>query len=83
MVQRSLLATGNAQERGAQSQRDASAMKHMFRVDLFDDPCYINTQALQSTLAGNQSSAHPLGSPWHQESKWLLITYISFLSCYI
>uniref|UniRef100_A0A8D0VX91 Centrosomal protein 152 n=4 Tax=Sus scrofa TaxID=9823 RepID=A0A8D0VX91_PIG len=58
---------GNAQERGAQSQRDASAMKHMFRVDLFDDPCYINTQALQSTLAGNQSSAHPLGSPWHQE----------------
>uniref|UniRef100_A0A8C3WKF3 SHC adaptor protein 4 n=1 Tax=Catagonus wagneri TaxID=51154 RepID=A0A8C3WKF3_9CETA len=58
---------GNAQERGVQSQRDASVTKHTFRVDLFDDPCYINTQALQSTLAGNQSSAHPLGSLWHHE----------------
>ncbi|XP_012504678.1 PREDICTED: SHC-transforming protein 4 [Propithecus coquereli] len=58
---------GNAHERGVQSQRDASLMKHTCRVDLFDDPCYINTQALQSTLgsARNQSSAEPLGSPWH------------------
>uniref|UniRef100_A0A9L0S2S4 SHC adaptor protein 4 n=1 Tax=Equus caballus TaxID=9796 RepID=A0A9L0S2S4_HORSE len=62
-------AIGNAQERGVQSQADASSMKHTCRVDLFDDPCYINTQALQSTLgpARNQGSAYPLGSPWHRE----------------
>ncbi|XP_037012379.2 SHC-transforming protein 4 isoform X1 [Artibeus jamaicensis] len=62
-------ATGNAHERGVQPQRDTSLLKHTCRVDLFDDPCYINTQALQSTLstARNQSSAHPTGSPWHCE----------------
>ncbi|XP_027426529.1 SHC-transforming protein 4 isoform X2 [Zalophus californianus] len=62
-------ATGNTLERGVQSHRDASLMKHTCRVDFFNDPCYINTQALQSTLASapNQSSAHPLGSPWHRE----------------
>ncbi|KAF4017475.1 hypothetical protein G4228_009329 [Cervus hanglu yarkandensis] len=62
-------AIGNAHERGVQSQREASLMKHSCRVDLFDDPGYINTQVLRSTLgsAGNQSSPHPLGSPWHQE----------------
>lgn len=60
-------AIGNVHPRGVQSQRDTSLLKHTCRVDLFDDPCYINTQALQSTLgsAGNQSSAQPLGSPWH------------------
>ncbi|KAM9090325.1 LOW QUALITY PROTEIN: SHC-transforming protein 4 [Megaptera novaeangliae] len=62
-------AIGNAHERGIQSQRDTSLMKPACRVDLFDDPCYINTQTLQSTLgsAGNQSPAHPLGSPWYRE----------------
>ena len=52
-------------------------MKHSCRVGLFDDPGYINTQVLRSTLgsAGNESSPHPLGSPWHQESKWLLFAY--------
>ncbi|XP_007933393.1 SHC-transforming protein 4 [Orycteropus afer afer] len=61
-------ATGHAHERGVQFQQDASLMKHTCRVDLFDDPCYINTQALQSTLgsAQNQSSAQTLGSPWHR-----------------
>ncbi|ELK05436.1 SHC-transforming protein 4 [Pteropus alecto] len=61
--------TGNAHEREVQYQRDTSLMKHTCRVDLFDDPCYINTQALQSTLgsARNQSSDHSLGSPWHRE----------------
>ncbi|XP_008014874.3 SHC-transforming protein 4 [Chlorocebus sabaeus] len=60
-------AIGNVHPRGVQSQRDTSLLKHTCRVDLFDDPCYINTQALQSTLdsTGNQSSAQPLGSPWH------------------
>ncbi|XP_006895360.1 PREDICTED: SHC-transforming protein 4 [Elephantulus edwardii] len=58
---------GHAQDRGVQSQQDASLMKHSSRVDLFDDPCYINTQAFQGTLgsAHNQSSAQTLGSPWH------------------
>ncbi|KAF0880434.1 SHC-transforming protein 4 [Crocuta crocuta] len=62
-------AIGNAQERGGQSQQDASFMKHTRRVDFLNDPCYINTQALQSTLgsAPDQSSAHSLGSPWHRQ----------------
>ncbi|XP_004687877.1 PREDICTED: SHC-transforming protein 4 isoform X1 [Condylura cristata] len=62
-------AIGNAHERGVQSQRDTSLMKHTCRVDLFDDPCYINTQALQSTLgsARNQGLSHQLGSLWHHE----------------
>ncbi|XP_076983933.1 SHC-transforming protein 4 [Tamandua tetradactyla] len=59
-------AIGNVHDRGLQSQRDAPLMKHTCRVDLFDDPCYINTQALQSVLgsARNQTSAQ-LGSPCH------------------
>ncbi|KAM6180800.1 SHC-transforming protein 4 [Erethizon dorsatum] len=59
---------GDANEHGAQAQRDAALMKHSCRVDLFDDPCYINTQALQSALGstGNQGSAQPLESPWHR-----------------
>ncbi|ERE70949.1 SHC-transforming protein 4, partial [Cricetulus griseus] len=46
---------------------DAALMKHACRVDLFDDPCYVNTQALQSTrgYAANQSSIQPHGSTWH------------------
>ncbi|XP_008141343.2 SHC-transforming protein 4 [Eptesicus fuscus] len=62
-------ALGNAHERAVPSQRDTSLMKHTCRVDLFDDPCYINTQALHSALgsARNQSSAQPLGSLWHRE----------------
>ncbi|XP_036040069.1 SHC-transforming protein 4 [Onychomys torridus] len=45
---------------------DAATMKNC-RVDLFDDPCYVNTQALQSTpgYAGNQRSTQLQGSPWH------------------
>uniref|UniRef100_A0ABI7X8N9 SH2 domain-containing protein n=1 Tax=Felis catus TaxID=9685 RepID=A0ABI7X8N9_FELCA len=60
---------GNAQERGGQCQRDAALMKHTCRVDFLNDPCYINTQGLQSTLGSspNQSSAHSLGSPWHRQ----------------
>ncbi|XP_049755571.1 SHC-transforming protein 4 isoform X1 [Elephas maximus indicus] len=60
-------AAGHAHERGVQPQQDTSLLKHTCRVDLFDDPCYINTQAFQSTLgsAWHQSSAQTLGSPWH------------------
>ncbi|EDL28145.1 SHC (Src homology 2 domain containing) family, member 4, isoform CRA_c [Mus musculus] len=48
-------------------QGDTPSLRHFWRVDLFDDPCYVNTQALQSmhSYAGNQSSALPQGSPWH------------------
>ncbi|XP_008830007.1 SHC-transforming protein 4 [Nannospalax galili] len=50
-------ALGISQVRGMQSSR----------VDLFDDPCYINTQVFHSTLdcAGNESSVQPQRSPWH------------------
>ncbi|KAM5178642.1 SHC-transforming protein 4 [Callospermophilus lateralis] len=60
-------AIGNAQEKGVHCQRDASLMKHTCRMDLFDDPCYINTQALQSTFssAQNQNPFQPLDSSWH------------------
>ncbi|XP_059558087.1 SHC-transforming protein 4 [Myotis daubentonii] len=62
-------AIGNAHERAVPSQRDTALMKHTCRVDLFDDPCYINTQALHSALgsARNPSSAQLLGSLWHRE----------------
>uniref|UniRef100_A0A8C5P409 SHC (Src homology 2 domain containing) family, member 4 n=1 Tax=Jaculus jaculus TaxID=51337 RepID=A0A8C5P409_JACJA len=60
-------AIGNSHKRGVQSQYDASLMKHSCQVDLLDDRCYINTQALQHTLgcAPNQSSPQPQGSWWH------------------
>nr|XP_051678352.1 SHC-transforming protein 4 isoform X1 [Oryctolagus cuniculus] len=61
-------AIGNTHERGVPFPREASLMKHTCRVDLFDDPCYINTQALQSTLgcARDQSSGQPPGNSWHR-----------------
>ncbi|XP_069882700.1 LOW QUALITY PROTEIN: SHC-transforming protein 4 [Dipodomys merriami] len=57
---------GNAHQQGPQPQPDASSMKHACRVDLFDDPCYINTRTLPSALGStrSQSSSQPLGSPW-------------------
>lgn len=76
----SLLTTpGIPHERVMQS--DASSLRHFWRVDLFDDPCYVNTQALQSirNYTGNQSSTLPQGSPWHLESKCLPTTCIHFL----
>uniref|UniRef100_A0A8C2W3M8 SHC adaptor protein 4 n=2 Tax=Chinchilla lanigera TaxID=34839 RepID=A0A8C2W3M8_CHILA len=59
-------AAGDALERGAQAQRDAASAKPSCHADLFDDPCYINTQALQSVLgsARNRGSTQPLESPW-------------------
>lgn len=64
-----LTTPGVPRERGIQG--DASPMKHSCRADLFDDPCYVNTQALQSArgYAGNQSSTQ--GSTWHLGSKCL------------
>ncbi|KAM7158523.1 SHC-transforming protein 4 [Molossus nigricans] len=62
-------AVGNAHERATQAQRDALLMQHAGRGDLFDDPCYINTQALHCALgsARNQSPAQLPGSLWHHE----------------
>ncbi|XP_060227463.1 SHC-transforming protein 4 [Meriones unguiculatus] len=56
---------GTPHEREMQS--DGAWRKHSSRVDLFDDPCYVNTQALQSSLGhtGKQSSTQPQGNPWH------------------
>ncbi|XP_051039458.1 SHC-transforming protein 4 [Phodopus roborovskii] len=55
---------GIPHERGMHT--DAASMKHSCRVDLFDDPCYVNTQALQGThgCAGQQSPNQPQGSTW-------------------
>uniref|UniRef100_H0V7Z6 SHC adaptor protein 4 n=2 Tax=Cavia porcellus TaxID=10141 RepID=H0V7Z6_CAVPO len=61
-------AAGDAHEPGAQAQRDAALMKlSSCRLELCDDPCYINTQALQSTLgsARSQGTARPPESSWH------------------
>lgn len=72
MMHCSLLTTpGIPHQRGMHG--DAALMKHACRVDLFDDPCYVNTQALQSTrgYAANQSSIQPHGSTWHIGSKCL------------
>lgn len=66
-----LTSPGIPHERAGQG--DAPSLRHFWRVDLFDDPCYVNTQALQSmhSYAGNQSSALPQESPWHLGSKCL------------
>ncbi|XP_032760012.1 SHC-transforming protein 4 [Rattus rattus] len=53
---------GIPHERAMQS--DAASLRHFWRVDLFDDPCYVNTQNMRG-CAGNQSSTVPQGSPWH------------------
>ncbi|XP_038961764.1 SHC-transforming protein 4 isoform X2 [Rattus norvegicus] len=53
---------GIPHERAMQS--DAASLRHFWRVDLFDDPCYVNTQNMRG-CAGNQSSTLPQGSPWH------------------
>lgn len=67
---------GDAHEPGAQAQRDAALMKlSSCRLELCDDPCYINTQALQSTLgsARSQGTARPPESSWHHGSEYLLL----------
>ncbi|XP_074150555.1 SHC-transforming protein 4 isoform X3 [Sminthopsis crassicaudata] len=58
---------GSISERVVKTQRDPSLTKHRCRVDLFDDPCYINTQAFQMAVcpSGNQDPAQILGSPLH------------------
>uniref|UniRef100_G3WRT7 SHC adaptor protein 4 n=1 Tax=Sarcophilus harrisii TaxID=9305 RepID=G3WRT7_SARHA len=60
-------AIGSISERVVKTQRDPSLTKHRCRVDLFDDPCYINTQAFQTAVcpSGNQDPAQILGSPLH------------------
>ncbi|XP_074150550.1 SHC-transforming protein 4 isoform X1 [Sminthopsis crassicaudata] len=60
-------AIGSISERVVKTQRDPSLTKHRCRVDLFDDPCYINTQAFQMAVcpSGNQDPAQILGSPLH------------------
>lgn len=73
----SLLTTpGIPHERAMQS--DAASLRHFWRVDLFDDPCYVNTQNMRG-CAGNQSSTLPQGSPWHLGSKCLPATCIHLL----
>ncbi|XP_001380462.3 SHC-transforming protein 4 [Monodelphis domestica] len=59
-------AIGSISERIVKTQRDPPLTKHRCRVDLFDDPCYINTQPFQTAICpGNQDPAQGLGSPLH------------------
>ncbi|XP_044515988.1 SHC-transforming protein 4 [Gracilinanus agilis] len=59
-------AIGSISERIVKTQRDPPLTKHRCRVDLFDDPCYINTQPFQTAIwPGNQDPAQGLGSPLH------------------
>uniref|UniRef100_A0A8C8SSM4 SHC adaptor protein 4 n=1 Tax=Pelusios castaneus TaxID=367368 RepID=A0A8C8SSM4_9SAUR len=56
---------GNCGERSLKAKRDVSLLKAACKMDLFDDPCYINTQPLQTTAytARGLSSAQIYRSP--------------------
>ncbi|XP_047908282.1 SHC-transforming protein 4 isoform X3 [Anser cygnoides] len=58
---------GHCGERSQKTKRDATLLKPAYKTDLFDDPCYINTQALQSAActARGTAAAHGHGSPLH------------------
>ncbi|XP_006135121.1 SHC-transforming protein 4 isoform X2 [Pelodiscus sinensis] len=56
---------GNCGERSLKAKKDVSLLKPACKMDLFDDPCYINTQTLQTTAytARGLASAQVYGSP--------------------
>ncbi|XP_053896940.1 SHC-transforming protein 4 isoform X2 [Malaclemys terrapin pileata] len=56
---------GNYGERSLKAKKDVSLPKPACKMDLFDDPCYINTQTLQTTAytARGLASAQVYGSP--------------------
>ncbi|XP_071899358.1 SHC-transforming protein 4 isoform X2 [Anas platyrhynchos] len=58
---------GHCGERSQKTKRDVTLMKPAYKTDLFDDPCYINTQALQSAActARAAAAAQGHGSPLH------------------
>ncbi|NXY48930.1 SHC4 protein, partial [Ceuthmochares aereus] len=59
---------GNCGERLQKTKKEAMLLKPAYKTDLFDDPCYINTQTLQSTVgaAHGAGAAQIHGSPLRQ-----------------
>ncbi|KAM8804579.1 SHC-transforming protein 4 [Eudromia elegans] len=57
----------NGGERAQRTKKDAMLLKPAYRTDLFDDPCYINTQTLQpaACTARGTAMAQAHGSPLH------------------
>lgn len=70
-----LLIAGHCGERSQKTKRDVTLLKPAYKTDLFDDPCYINTQALQSAActARATAAAQGHGSPLHHASRCLLL----------
>ncbi|XP_038003410.1 SHC-transforming protein 4 isoform X2 [Motacilla alba alba] len=59
---------GNGDERSQKTIKEAPSLKPAYKADLFDDPCYINTQSLQSAAcaARGPATAQIPGSPLRQ-----------------
>uniref|UniRef100_A0A8C0J4J2 SHC adaptor protein 4 n=1 Tax=Chelonoidis abingdonii TaxID=106734 RepID=A0A8C0J4J2_CHEAB len=60
------ISVGNYGERSLKAKKDVSLLKPACKMDLFDDPCYINTQTLQT--ARGLASAKVYGSPLCHET---------------
>ncbi|NXN98905.1 SHC4 protein, partial [Rhinopomastus cyanomelas] len=50
---------GSCGGRLQQTKKEAALLKPAYKTDLFDDPCYVNTQTLQSTLCAARATAAP------------------------
>ncbi|NWR87633.1 SHC4 protein, partial [Furnarius figulus] len=59
---------GNCDERSQKTKKEATLLKPTYKPDLFDDPCYINTQSLQPAVstARGTAPAQSRGSPLRQ-----------------
>ncbi|XP_027744788.1 SHC-transforming protein 4 [Empidonax traillii] len=61
---------GNCDERSQKTKKEATVLKPAYKADLFDDPCYINTQALQPAACPARgtaaAAAQSQGSPLRQ-----------------
>ncbi|NXN50638.1 SHC4 protein, partial [Rynchops niger] len=59
---------GNCGERSQKTKKEATLLKPAYKTDLFDDPCYINTQTLQSAVCTARGTAptQTHGSPLRQ-----------------
>ncbi|XP_009992853.1 PREDICTED: SHC-transforming protein 4 [Chaetura pelagica] len=60
---------GNCGERSRKTKKEAPLLKPAYKTDLFDDPCYINTQTLQSAVctARGTATTQTHGSPLRQD----------------
>ncbi|XP_052664327.1 SHC-transforming protein 4 isoform X3 [Harpia harpyja] len=48
---------GNCGERSQKTKKEATLLKPAYKTDLFDDPCYINTQTVQSAVCTARGTA--------------------------